>query len=93
MILICIYDSDHTRVKTLGYAWFMFICICHAVNDSAIHKAVRKGATSFRELSFDTGCGTQCGSCVAQAREVMSEALADLGVAATAEKLRIVSSA
>ena len=70
----------------------MYICICHAVNDFAIRKAVRKGATSFRELSFDTGCGTQCGSCVAQAREVMSEALADLGVAATTEKLRVVSS-
>ena len=71
----------------------MYICICHAVNASTIRKAVHNGATSFRELSFDTGCGTQCGSCVVQARELMSEVLTDLGIAASKEKLRVVSSA
>jgi bacterioferritin-associated ferredoxin len=71
----------------------MYICICHAVTDSTIRQAVRRGASSFRELSFDTGCGTQCGSCVSQVREVMSGALAELGLAASQEKLRIVSTA
>lgn len=70
----------------------MYICICHAVTDSTIRETVYHGASSFRELSFNTGCGTQCGSCVAHAREVMSEALAGLGVAAFVEKLRVVSS-
>jgi bacterioferritin-associated ferredoxin len=70
----------------------MYICICHAVTDSTIRETVYHGASSFRELSFNTGCGTQCGSCVAHAREVMSEALAGLGVAASVEKLRVVSS-
>ena len=70
----------------------MYICICHAVTESSIRKAVHKGASSFKALSFSTGCGTQCGSCVPQAREVMNGALADLGVAASEEILSVVSS-
>ncbi len=75
-----------------GYPKFMYICICHAVTDSAIHKAVYGGASSFRELSSATGCGKQCGCCVAQVREVMNEALADQGSVASREQLRVVSS-
>ncbi len=71
----------------------MYICICHAVTDSAITKAVDGGASSFRDLSSSTGCGTQCGCCVVQAREVMNEALLDQGSAASREQLRVVSSA
>lgn len=70
----------------------MYICICHAVTDSTIRQAVHLGASSFREVSFNTGCGTQCGSCVPQAREVMNGALDELGLTASQEKLRIVSS-
>jgi bacterioferritin-associated ferredoxin len=70
----------------------MYICICHAVTDSAIGQAVNDGATSFRDISFATGCGTQCGCCVAQVREVMNEALAGQGSAASREQLRVVSS-
>ncbi|MEE8496456.1 MAG: (2Fe-2S)-binding protein [Xanthomonadales bacterium] len=70
----------------------MYICICHAVTDSAIHKAVSGGVSSFRGLRSATGCGTQCGCCVAQAREVMNEALADQGLEASREQLRVVSS-
>ena len=71
----------------------MYVCVCHAVTDSAIHKAVDNGASSFRELSFATGCGTQCGSCVVLARKEMNEALSDLGSVATREELQLVSSA
>ena len=52
----------------------MYVCICNAVTDSAIREAVAEGATSFYEVSFRTGCGTQCGSCVDQAREVIDQA-------------------
>jgi len=71
----------------------MYICICHAVTDADIHQAVNDGAASFRDLSNTTGCGTQCGCCVAQARQVMNKALADQGSAASQEQLRVVSSA
>ena len=70
----------------------MYICICHAVTDSTIHKAVNDGATRFRDLISVTGCGTQCGCCIAQVREVMNDALADMGVAASQEQLRVISS-
>jgi len=71
----------------------MYICICHAVTDSTIRQAVHRGASSFRELSFNTGCGTQCGSCVSEVRKVMKGALTELGLAASEEKLRVVSTA
>jgi bacterioferritin-associated ferredoxin len=57
----------------------MYICICHAVSDSAIRQAVEEGVDNFRDLSFRTGCGTQCGSCVPMIRDIMDQALEDLG--------------
>ena len=70
----------------------MFVCICHAVSDSAIRDAVGEGINNFRDLSFKTGCGTQCGSCVQLARQVMDEALAQGGSPASEVKLQFVSS-
>ena len=70
----------------------MYICICHAVTDSTIHKVVNAGVSSFSDLVSATGCGTQCGCCISQVREVMNEALADQGAAASQEQLRVVSS-
>jgi bacterioferritin-associated ferredoxin len=70
----------------------MYICICNAVTDSAIRDAVEDGARSLRELSFRTGCSTQCGRCVGRAREVMNEALADIGEAPAPVDLLIVNS-
>ncbi len=69
----------------------MYICICRAVTDSAIHEFVSSGASSFRDLSSATGCGTQCGRCIAQVREVMNEALDEQGLLASPEQLRVVS--
>ena len=69
----------------------MYICICNAVSDSVIREAVSKGARSFRDLSFKTGCGTQCGSCVPQARAVMDESLAESGHTSEVS-LQVVSS-
>jgi bacterioferritin-associated ferredoxin len=70
----------------------MYVCICHAVNESAIQQAVDDGATSFRELSTMTGCGTQCGSCVKLAREVLDMALAKGGAQVSSVSLQFVSS-
>jgi bacterioferritin-associated ferredoxin len=70
----------------------MYVCICNAVNESAIQQAVDAGVTSFRELSFITGCGTQCGSCVKLAREVMDKALTKGGAPVSSVELQFVSS-
>lgn len=53
----------------------MIVCICKAVSDKAIRRAVGEGVSSLREISRETGLGTCCGKCVPQAREVLAEAL------------------
>lgn len=53
----------------------MYICVCKAVSDKRIHRAVADGATSLRELSRELGVGTCCGKCVSAARQVLGEAL------------------
>ena len=69
----------------------MYVCICKAVNETAIKKAVSEGVSNFRDLSSRTGCGTQCGSCVKLAREVMDQALFEAGSPRTDVKLEMVS--
>ena len=69
----------------------MYICVCNAVTESAIRKAVRNGAHTINELSFATGCGTQCGSCVPQTREILNETLAESGQERGPTALRVVS--
>lgn len=70
----------------------MYICICHAVTDSTIRKVVQSGASSISELSFKTGCGTQCGSCVSEVRKLINEVLAQEGRSASRLELSVVSS-
>lgn len=55
----------------------VYICLCHAVSDRAIYEAVERGISTYSELSFSTGCGTQCGSCAKTARQIFSEALSE----------------
>jgi bacterioferritin-associated ferredoxin len=69
----------------------MYVCICKAVNDTAIKNAVSEGVNNFRDLSSRTGCGTQCGSCVKLAREVMDRALFEAGSPKSDVKLGVVS--
>jgi bacterioferritin-associated ferredoxin len=83
-------QSDHEQT-TFGYDFAMYVCICNAVNESAIRQAVEDGVTSFRGLSLRTGCGTQCGSCVKQAREILDRALEDAGSAKSTVKLQFAA--
>jgi len=75
----------------VSYASSMYICICKAVSDSTIRQSVNEGVNTFRELSARTGCGTQCGSCVTLAREVMDQALEATGAPKSIVDLRVVS--
>ena len=69
----------------------MYICVCQAVTDTAIRNAVDQGVNNFRDLSFATGCGTQCGSCVKMAREIMDKTLTAKGSAPSEVKLQVVA--
>lgn len=54
----------------------MYVCVCKAVSDHQIRRAVREdGVVSLRDLTRDFELGTCCGKCVPLAREVLSEAL------------------
>ena len=41
----------------------MYVCICHAVTDSQIERAVDSGADTLEQVALDTSAGTSCGSC------------------------------
>lgn len=69
----------------------MYICICNAVTDRAIRRAVSEGASSVREVSLMTGCGTQCGSCVQQVRDILQESRASAELAPSWANLQVVS--
>src|SRR3546814_1780266 len=57
---ICFYDAA------------MFVCVCKAVSDRQIRRAVREdGVTSLRELAKLHGVGTGCGKCVPHARALL----------------------
>lgn len=69
-ILICLYDVA------------MFVCVCKAISDRQIRRAVREdGVTSLRELAGLHGVGTCCGKCVPDARALLGETLAGMNSA------------
>lgn len=54
----------------------MIVCVCKAVSERHIHRAVEAGAVSLRDLGRELGLGTCCGRCVPSARALLSERLA-----------------
>jgi len=72
---------------------FVYICLCHGITESAIRSAVKEGANTFRQLSFMTGCGTQCGSCAPQARILLQQCQEFRGSQETQPLLHVVSAA
>lgn len=56
----------------------MIVCVCKAVSDKHIRRAVGAGeVVSLRDLTREMGVGTCCGKCVPAAREVLGAALAN----------------
>lgn len=54
----------------------MYICLCNAVTERAIHQAVADGVSTLDELTARTGCSGTCGSCADLAGDVLAEACA-----------------
>ena len=54
----------------------MYVCICKAVSERRIAKAVGEGVTTLKELRDRTGLGTNCGKCVPQAYQLLRDTLA-----------------
>lgn len=58
----------------------MYVCVCNAVTDSDIRKAVDGGVRNMKQLRQTTACGVSCGSCNEMAVEVLQQALTETRV-------------
>ena len=53
----------------------MYVCICNAVSEKQIQKAVEKGANCLQHLESQLGVATQCGSCACEAKDCLNRAM------------------
>lgn len=61
--------------------FLMFVCICHAVTDTAIENAVENGAVTMQQLANELNVGTQCGKCCCCAKKVLTSKLMQISEA------------
>ena len=54
----------------------VYVCICNGVTDHQIREAADNGCSSVAELTMRTGCGSNCGSCLEMAGELLTKARA-----------------
>ncbi|MFT4247827.1 MAG: bacterioferritin-associated ferredoxin [Pseudomonas sp.] len=54
----------------------VYVCICNGVTDHQIREAAAHGCASVTELTMRTGCGSNCGSCLDMAAELLAQARA-----------------
>ena len=52
----------------------MYVCICIGVTDHQIREAALAGCETVAELTMRTGCGSNCGSCLGMAAELLEQA-------------------
>ncbi len=53
----------------------MYVCVCNAVTERAIHRMVEEGCCTLGEVQARTGCADCCGTCHDYALEVLEQAL------------------
>lgn len=53
----------------------MYVCVCHAVTDKDIRKAVDRGASSLFDVQNELPVGSCCGRCEDTAQSVVDEYL------------------
>jgi len=54
----------------------VYVCICNGVTDHQIREAALAGCDSVAELTMRTGCGSNCGSCLDMAGDLLAKARA-----------------
>lgn len=55
-------------------SFVMYVCICTGVTDHQIAEAAAEGVSTVAELSLRTGCGSNCGSCLDMAADLLFKA-------------------
>ena len=56
----------------------MYVCVCNGVTDRQVREAVEKGCGSVGELTMRTGAGSNCGSCLDMAAEMIAQMQSEL---------------
>ena len=51
----------------------MYVCVCHGVTESQILRAAEEGVREVHELTMRTGAGSNCGSCLPLAAQLLDE--------------------
>ena len=51
------------------------ICSCYTVGDKAIRAAIEEGCSSVEALGERLKCGTNCGSCIPELKELIRDAV------------------
>lgn len=64
---------DAALLKTI-FKFKMYVCVCEAVTDHEIRKAVESGAASVGEVMRCTRAGTRCGSCKTEIAQMVDAA-------------------
>lgn len=54
----------------------VYVCICNGVTDHQIREAAANGCANVSELTMRTGCGSNCGSCLDMAADLLAQARA-----------------
>ena len=52
----------------------MYVCVCKAVTENQVRKAIREGAHSVRELKERLRVTESCGCCLESVRQCLKEA-------------------
>jgi bacterioferritin-associated ferredoxin len=55
----------------------MYLCVCNAVREIEIDRALDAGVANFAEFSKRTGCSGECGTCREDAEALFNEAMKD----------------
>jgi bacterioferritin-associated ferredoxin len=53
----------------------MYICVCNAVTETDIKKAVKNGVNCMQHLETKLGVSNQCGSCLCDASNCLDRAI------------------
>ena len=53
----------------------MYVCMCEAVTDHAIHQAIDDGASTVAEVMACTRAGTRCGACRSEIAALVASAV------------------
>jgi len=51
----------------------MYVCVCRAITETKVRKAIKGGCCNKAGLREKLGVGTVCGKCVPMARQMLEE--------------------